>query len=145
MTRRMRKKIQQRLMCAVMFGDARQVAQALRSGADPSFVDRDHGTPLYQASLCGRSDVVRMLVGAGADPNEESVGIGSDGLPLCAAACWGHTDTVRELVAAGADPNAREDHGQGLNASEWAARGDWPTIVALLHTSVVPAAYAEKA
>ena len=101
MTRRMRKKLQQRLSSAALCGDARQVARALRSGADPNLADRDHGTPLYLASVHGSADAVRVLVRAGADPNQESAGLGSDGLPLCAAACWGHTETVRELLAAG--------------------------------------------
>jgi ankyrin repeat protein len=65
----MRKKVQRRLMSAVMFGEPRLVARVLRSGADPNLADREDGTPLYQASVCGRGDVVRMLVRAGADPN----------------------------------------------------------------------------
>lgn len=131
----MRKKLQQRLLSAVMFGDPKQVATALRSHADPNLADRNHGTALYQASVYGRTDVVRLLVRAGADPNVESSGVGSDGLPLCAAACWGHTETVRELLAAGADPNAREDHGNGLTASEWATQGGWSATLAVLQTA----------
>src|SRR4051794_741513 len=73
-TRRMRKKVQRRLMHSVMFGDTRQVARALRCGADPNLIDRFHGTPIYQASVGGRSDVVRMLARAGADPNAETSG-----------------------------------------------------------------------
>lgn len=128
----MRKKLQQRLLSAVMFGDTRQVASALRARADPNISDRDHGTALYQASVLGRADVVRLLVRAGADPNLESAGVGSDGLPLCAAACWGHTETVRELLAAGADPDAREDQGEGYTAAEWATRGGWTETLAVL-------------
>jgi ankyrin repeat protein len=134
-TRRMRKKLQQRLMHAVMFGDDRQVAKALRSGADPSLIDRDHGAPLYQAGIYGRSDAVRLLVRAGADPNAQSVGLGSDGLPLCAAAFWGHTDTVAALLAAGADPNAREADGPGYTASQWAAQGGWVQTLAVLQAA----------
>jgi uncharacterized protein len=134
-TRRMRKKIQRRLMSAVMFGETRHVTKVLRSGADPSLADRDHGTPLYQASVCGRGDVVRTLVRAGADPNAESAGLFGDGLPLCAAACWGHTDAVRELLAAGADPNLREDRGEGSTAAEWATRGGWTATLAVLQAA----------
>jgi len=134
-TRRMRKKLQQRLLSAVLSGDQRQVANALRSRADPNLADRNHGTPLYQASVHGRTEIVRLLVRAGAEPNMESIGVGSDGLPLCAAACWGHTATVRELLAAGADPNAREDHGEGYTPSEWAARGGWTQTLAVLQAA----------
>jgi len=134
-TRRMRKKLQQRLMHAVMFGETRQVGQALRSGADPTFLDPDHGLPLYQAGVKGRGDVVRLLVRAGANPNVESSGLGSDGLPLCAAACWGQTAAVSELLAAGADPNAREDFGEGYTASQWAAQGGWTETLAVLQAA----------
>ena len=135
MTGRMRKKLQRRLMHAVMFGETRWVSSALRSGADPNALDRFHGTPLYQASVKGRGDVVRILVRAGADPQAPSYGLGSDGLPLCAAACWGHTEAVRELLAAGADPDAREDDGAGYTASEWAAQGGWGATLAVLQAA----------
>lgn len=117
-----------------MFGDARDVELALRLGADPNLADRDGSTPLYRASVSGRTDVVRMLLRAGANANVES-GAGDEGLPLCAAACWGHTDTVRELLAAGADPDAREDHGEGYTASMWAVQGGWDATLAVLQAA----------
>ncbi|MEU5222053.1 hypothetical protein AB0G55_05230 [Streptomyces toyocaensis] len=55
-------------------------------------------TPLYAASVNGASDVVRLLLAAGASPGTESGGPGPEGTPLCAAACWGHTETVIELL-----------------------------------------------
>jgi ankyrin repeat protein len=131
----MRKKVQRRLIAAVMFGDASQVTDALRSQADPNLADRDHGTPLYEASVAGRTDIVRVLLRAGANPNAESTGVGSDGLPLCAAACWGHTETVQELIAGGASPSRREDHGEGRTASEWAARGGWAATRTVLQAA----------
>lgn len=131
----MRKKLQRRLMHSVMFGELGQVARALRSGADPTLADPDHGLPLYQASLYGRADVVRLLVRAGADPNAPSTGLGSDGLPLCAAACWGRTEAVVALLAAGADPDAREDDGEGYTAAQWAAQGGWTETLAVLQAA----------
>jgi ankyrin repeat protein len=122
-------------MSAVISGTSKDVTSALRSGADPNIADRDIGTPLYRASVSGHTLVVRLLVRAGADPNVESIGPGSDGIPLCAAACWGHAETVRELLAAGANPLAREDHGEGLTASEWAARGGWTATLAVLQSA----------
>lgn len=134
-TRRMRKRLQRRLMSAAISGDAARVAGALRSRADPNLADRDLGTPLYQAGVHGHTGVVRLLLQAGADANVESVGDGSTGLPLCAAASWGHTETVRELLAGGADPAAREDHGEGYTAAEWAARGGWTATLAVLQAA----------
>ncbi len=122
-------------MSAIIDGDARRVANALRSRADPNLADRDLGTPLYLASVNGHTSVVRLLLHAGAGANVESTVDGSAGLPLCAAACWGHTETVRELLAGGADPAAREDHGEGYTAAEWAERGGWTATLAVLHAA----------
>ncbi len=79
----------------------------------------------------GSADVVRALLGAGADPDTES-GHGTEGTPLCAAACWGHTETVRVLLEHGADPALREDGGTGMSPTEWALAGHHSEVVALL-------------
>ena len=90
---------------------------------------------LMHAVMFGDLRHVSNALRAGADANQPSAGLGSDGLPLCAAACWGQTDTVRELLAAGADPDAREDDGAGSTASEWAARGGWSATLAVLRAA----------
>ncbi|WP_407555005.1 ankyrin repeat domain-containing protein [Streptomyces sp. Pv4-95] len=101
-----------------------RVAELLRQGASPSAADADGEKPLYVAAVSGAADIVRLLLEAGASPDEESRGQpGSEGLPLCAAACWGHTEAVRELLAHGADPNRREDDGTGWAPLLWAAAG----------------------
>lgn len=92
-------------------------------------------TPLYAASVHGAAASVRLLLAAGAPPDAESGGIGSEGTPLCAAACWGHTDAVRELLAHGADPTLREDAGTGLTPLDWALRGPHPETAALLRAA----------
>jgi ankyrin repeat protein len=131
---RRRKKLQQRLMAAAGWADARQVGAVLRAGADPDWPDRDGSTPLYRASVQDRPDTVRVLLRAGADPNLES-GTGQEGLPLCAAASWGHTAAVVELLTGGADPNLREDGGHGRTAVEWADFGGHRETLELLRAA----------
>lgn len=113
MNQRKRKKLSRQLFAAILAGDTARVKAALRAGADPQRGDSEGTTPLYVASVNGEAEIARLLLTAGASPDVESSGLGSDGTPLCAAACWGHTDTVRELLAHGADPNLHEDHGTG--------------------------------
>ncbi|SBT93773.1 Ankyrin repeat-containing protein [Streptomyces sp. DI166] len=123
MKRRQQKRLSQRLFEAVLAGDATTVKTLLRSGASPQGRDNEGTTPLYLASVQGEAEVARLLLEAGACPDEESRGPGSEGTPLCAAACWGHTATVRELLAHGADPNLREDQGTGWSPLDWAQHG----------------------
>jgi ankyrin repeat protein len=80
----------------------------------------------------GEAEVVRLLLAAGASPDTESNGLGSEGTPLCAAACWGHTEAVRELLTHGANPNMHEDHGTGRSPLAWAIDGPHPETIALL-------------
>ncbi|MER7723157.1 ankyrin repeat domain-containing protein [Streptomyces sp. NPDC096323] len=132
MNQRRRKKLTRRLFEALAGSDAAAVKSVLRAGADPERADREGTTPLYEASVRGMTDIVRLLLAAGAAPNAESSGLGAEGTPLCAAASWGHTETVRELLAHGADPNLREDHGTGWSPLKWATRHPHPETVDLL-------------
>jgi ankyrin repeat protein len=95
------------LVEAVLAGDVDAAAALLRDGLLPD--SRSEGTtPLYTAAVQGETELVRMLLRAGADPNLRS-GDRTEGTPLCASACHGHTEIVRALLAHGADPNLRED------------------------------------
>ncbi len=131
MKRRTRKRLSKQLVLAAMLGETARAETLLRSGADPEAPDSAGTTPLYSAAVHGATDIVRLLLAAGALPDTES-GHGEEGTPLCAAACWGHTPTVRELLAHGADPNLREDHGTGHSPLDWALKGPHPETVALL-------------
>ena len=73
--------------------------------ADPNEVRTNGYTPLHFAAYAGHTDVVRLLLDGGANPNiiamtEDSV------TPLFLAAQKGHTAVVRLLLAHNADPNA---------------------------------------
>ncbi|MEV1065045.1 ankyrin repeat domain-containing protein [Streptomyces sp. NPDC050263] len=135
MNRRRQKKLTKRLVAAAMCEEGQQVALLLRAGADPAAADVDGETPLYAACVQGDADTARVLLEAGAPPDAESAGLGSEGTPLCAAACWGHIETVRTLLAHGADPNLREDHGTGLTPLEWATAGPHPETVSVLRAA----------
>ncbi|MER6100845.1 ankyrin repeat domain-containing protein [Streptomyces sp. NPDC001832] len=140
MNQRQRKKLSRQLIEAILVGDTARVKAALRAGADPERGDSEGMTPLYAASVGGKPEIARLLLTAGASPDAESSGLGSEGTPLCAASCWGHTETVRELLTHGADPNLHEDHGAGRSPLDWAVRGPHPETVALLITAgaIVP-------
>ncbi|QQM38583.1 ankyrin repeat domain-containing protein [Streptomyces liliifuscus] len=135
MNQRQRKKLSRQLFAAILAGDTARVKAALRAGADPERGDSEGTTPLYVASVNGEAEIARLLLLAGASPDVESSGLGSDGTPLCAAACWGHTETVRELLAHGADPNLHEDHGTGRSPLHWATIGPHPETADLLRTA----------
>ncbi|WP_141315056.1 ankyrin repeat domain-containing protein [Streptomyces spinoverrucosus] len=132
MKQRRQKKLSRQLVEATLAADAARVNVLLGAGADPERGDRDGTTPLYLASVQGAAEVARLLMEAGASPNAESSGVGSDGTPLCAAACWGHVETVRELLAHGADPNLREECGAGWSPLEWANHGPHSETAQLL-------------
>ncbi|MFD9440875.1 ankyrin repeat domain-containing protein [Streptomyces sp. NPDC060006] len=132
MNQRQRKKLGRRLFVAALTGDTARVKEFLRAGADPEWSDSDGTTPLYVASVSGQAEIARTLLAAGALPNAESSGLGSEGTPLCAAACWGYTETVRELLAHGADPNLNEDHGTGWSPLMWAVHGPHSETAELL-------------
>ncbi|MFG3295230.1 ankyrin repeat domain-containing protein [Streptomyces sp. NPDC048179] len=135
MKQRRQKKLSRSLFEAVQAGDARTVKALLHSGACPERGNGDGTTPLYLASVQGEAEIARLLLEAGASPDTESAGPGSEGTPLCAASCWGHTETVRQLLAYGADPNLREDHGTGRTPLEWADGGPHPATAAILRVT----------
>lgn len=62
-------------------------------------------TPLHVAATYGEVEVVKLLLAAGADPNERN-GAGENGIQL--AALGNHHETVRVLLGAGASPSLLE-------------------------------------
>ena len=75
-------------------------------------------TPLLKAVAGGHTEMVALLLKAGADPNAPSLtfglGILGSRTLLDTAATFGHTETVAALLEAGADANTRMTLGLGL-------------------------------
>ncbi|WP_328315635.1 ankyrin repeat domain-containing protein [Streptomyces sp. NBC_00388] len=81
--------------------DVIAVARLLEQGASVDAPGSGGGTALAAAVLRGHADVVSLLVGAGADP-EQQAGEYQESTPLCLAAVRGHTSVVGALLDAGA-------------------------------------------
>ena len=92
------------LMAAVTTGDTTAVRELLSGGAESDLrfpvvngFNDDH-TPLLVASRDGHTDIVRLLLGAGADVNATEPTFGA--VPLHKAVYNGHADITAVLVAA---------------------------------------------
>lgn len=129
------------LVAAIHQGDADAAALAVRAGADLEHRDAQGRTPLLQAVLLDRVDIIRLLVSLGADPDAvddrqdtpwlvtgvtgsvaalEALLPGKPdltlrnrfgGVSIIPAAERGHVDYVRRVVKTGIDVNHVNDLG----------------------------------
>src|SRR5262249_20246724 len=97
--------------------DLRTLEQLLDGGCDPNVAHPVYGnTPLYNACLIDRADMVKLLLRRGADPNKRMTyrspvdGRVEDGLVALMLAR--SPEVVAALVQAGADPNLRAADGR---------------------------------
>lgn len=89
-------------------GKAAAVKKAIAAGVDIESVDPTFGTtPLGSAAMAGKTEVMRVLIDAGADVHGSNL----ERSPMIAAAFGRWVEPVRLLLDAGADPNARSKHG----------------------------------
>ncbi|WP_030019605.1 ankyrin repeat domain-containing protein [Streptomyces monomycini] len=96
----------EQLTRAAKDGDVAVVARLLSEGAWVGPPNAALHTALDLAAGEGHAKVVRLLLAAGADPQQQT-GEYEETTPLCQAAMHGHTEVVRALLGAGAAPCAQ--------------------------------------
>lgn len=97
------------------------------------YVEKD-ATPLYKAAAEGRTEIVRYLIGHGANVNFRGTEWGHT--PLSEAAGRGFDDVVDMLIKAGADPKVKDRNGYTAFATA-ALGGQFDMAEALLKYSDV--------
>ena len=90
-------------------GDISSVEECLYAGVPVDIIaDEDGRTALMWAAINNRLDVVRVLLGKGADVNKrDRAGM----TPLHWAARWNSSDTIAVLLEYGASTNFMDDQG----------------------------------
>jgi hypothetical protein len=98
----------------------------------PTAAPEERHRALALASQFGRTEIVRLLLDAGEDPNRYNPpGLHSHSTPLHQAALAGHQDTVRLLVERGTRLDMKDTLWNGTPA-DWATHEGHPDIAALL-------------
>ncbi len=90
-----------------MTGNVDQVRLHIQQGTDLDKADVSQSTPLGIAVEMARTDIIKMLVDAGAKVMRSSRGM----LPIHSAALRGQLDTVKLFIAKGAPVDATDQHG----------------------------------
>lgn len=99
----------------------------LETGASLAFRDQNGNTALHRAVQRGNTDIVRLLLQAGADKMAKGFG---DATPLIMAAACGYKELVQLLVDEGTDISAID--GEGYNVLHAAAQNGYPDLVRFL-------------
>ena len=99
------------LRTAASVGDTEEVRRQIAADAQvlhrlPEYYTWYTGTALCNATKSGHSDIVRLLLEAGANPSQPEPGLAPRGSALIGAASRGDEELVRLLLAHGADPNS---------------------------------------
>ncbi|XP_033639401.1 ankycorbin-like isoform X2 [Asterias rubens] len=96
------------IILAAKHGLYNRVLAELREGTPVDIQDIEGGTPLYWSACGGHSDICRLLLSKGANPNL-AVQWGSS--PLHAAADRGKTECIKYLIRYGANISAQNNNG----------------------------------
>lgn len=113
---------------ATQYGAIDRVTELVEAGADVNEPDAETVTLLHWASINNRKEIVKYLIGKGADVN--AIGGELASTPLHWATRQGHLSTVTLLVRAGADPSLRD--ATGFACIHLAAQSGFTGIVAYL-------------
>ena len=120
-------------------GDAGAVRAALAAGVPADVRDREGRTPLHLAAQAGHTDVIQILLDAGAEVDAEDRDFGSR--PLYLAAVGAHVSVAKLLLERGAlvdatnhtrDPVSAGSHHSNYTALDQASEAGHPDLVALL-------------
>ncbi|XP_014673036.1 PREDICTED: putative ankyrin repeat protein RF_0381 [Priapulus caudatus] len=87
-------------------GDEAAVRMLLSHGANANAANSHGETSLYHATYCGKLNIMRLLLEAGADPNVAETMSGK--MPLMMAVSKGDEAVVRMLLSHGADANVAD-------------------------------------
>lgn len=97
------------LIEAVREGDINRVQQLLEEGADVNFQEEEGGwSPLHNAVKMRREDIVRLLLGHGADPCLRKR---NGATPFIVAGIVGHVELLQLFLSKGAQVDERDHHG----------------------------------
>ena len=108
-----------RIIECIKNGDVACTSEFLATGGKANAVDEKGAPLLITASETKSVTVVRLLLNAGADPNDA----GSGETPLCRAALFGRKEIAQTLLDAGAKANVICDRDHGDSALMEAIRG----------------------
>ena len=100
-----------KLIRSSMFGNREAVKKYIEDGADVNAKNSDGYTALYLASSNGRTEIVAMLLDAGANVNARTNTNYWGSTALIRASENKHTEIVSMLLDNGADVNATDDDG----------------------------------
>ena len=127
---------------AILFENFEEVKQLIENADNNEIdcIDEDGSTTLIYTARNGYTEIVELLIAAGANVNTAEV----DGTTaLIWVAYQGHTKIARLLVFAGADVNAKEEE-DGWTALIWAAYQGHTEIAELLIVAGADINAAEK-
>ncbi|CAM9291972.1 unnamed protein product [Ectocarpus sp. 12 AP-2014] len=121
---------------AALNGDVEDVRRFIAGSGDPNILNDAGITPLHSAAVQGQSEVIRVLVAAGADTDLKvcrdggNGGATHDASPLLLAVVGGHLEAARVLLEGGAEVGAKNS--KGLTPLHVSCLKPHPEMVTLL-------------